>query len=65
MIGNTTRDSRPRSWNTVLSATTRRRSRPIASPVLGLPSNRSHDLDVDADRSLASKHAREHRGPVR
>ena len=36
----TTRDSRPRSWNTVLSAPTRRRSRPIASPVLGFTSNR-------------------------
>ena len=31
MIGNTTRDSRLRAWKPVLSATTRHRSRPIAS----------------------------------
>jgi hypothetical protein len=47
--GTTTRDSRPRSWNTVLSATTRRRSRPIASPVLGLTSNRGKfELDTSS-----------------
>jgi hypothetical protein len=49
MIGNTTRDSRPRSWNTVLSATTRRRSRPIASLVLGFTSNRGKfELDTSS-----------------
>ena len=35
MIGNTTRDSRPRSWHTVLSATTRRR--PGVVPIADLP----------------------------
>jgi hypothetical protein len=49
MIGNTTRNSRPRSWNTVLSATTRRRSRPIASPVFGFTSNRKKfELDTSS-----------------
>jgi hypothetical protein len=39
----------PRSWNTVLSATTRRRSRPIASPVLGFTSNRGKfELDTSS-----------------
>ena len=53
MIGNTTRDSRPRSWNTVLSAATRRRSRPIASPVLGLTSNRGKFELEDGRRPLS------------
>ena len=51
MTGRTTRDSRPRSWNTVLSATTRRRSRPIASPVLGLTSKRGK-FELDTSRRM-------------
>src|SRR4029434_5162119 len=50
-IGTTTRDSRPRSWNTVLSATTRRRSRPMASPVFGFTSNRGK-LELDTSRRI-------------
>ena len=55
MIGSTTRDSRPRAWKPELSATTRRRSRPIASQsqaILGERSAQRHRRAPEEEAAL-------------